>query len=118
LLKSRARLLGDFVHNGRPFLSDDFDMDTSAKEKFLQDPALVHLMPELASRLADLAPFELPGLEECVRSFANHRQVKAGLLINAARVLLTGKAVAPGIFEVMMILGQERTVARLRRSIS
>ena len=115
LLKIRARLLTDFVHNGRPFLSDNFEIAISAKEKFLKDPALVHLMPELASHLAELSTFELPGLEDCLRSFADQKQVKAGLLINAARVLLTGKAVAPGIFEVMIILGRERTVNRLRK---
>jgi len=37
------------------------------------------------------------------------------MLINAARVLLTGKAVAPGIFQVMVTLGRERVVQRLRR---
>ena len=42
--------------------------------------------------------------------------MKAGLLTNAARVLLTGKAVAPGIFQVMHMLGQKRTVERLRKA--
>jgi glutamyl-tRNA synthetase len=74
-------------------------------------------MPELASHLAELSTFELPGLEDCLRSFADQKQVKAGLLINAARVLLTGKAVAPGIFEVMLIFGRERTVNRLGKPI-
>lgn len=116
LLKTRARLLTDFVHNGRPFLRDDYEIEIAAKEKFLKDPALVHLMPGLASQLNQLSAFELPGLEDCLRGFADDQKVKAGLLINAARVLLTGKAVAPGIFEVMIILGRERTVNRLQKS--
>ena len=116
LLKTRARLLTDFVHNGRPFLSDDYEIEIAAREKFLKDPALVHLMPELASQLNKLSVFELPDLEDCLRGFADDKKVKAGLLINAARVLLTGKAVAPGIFEVMIILGRERTVTRLQKS--
>jgi glutamyl/glutaminyl-tRNA synthetase len=40
--------------------------------------------------------------------------VKAGLLINGSRVLLTGKAASPPIFDVMVLLGQKRTVERLR----
>ena len=117
LLKTRARLLTDFVHNGRPFLSDDYEIEIAAKEKFLKDPALAHLMPGLASQLNKLSDFELPSLEDCLRGFADDKKVKAGLLINAARVLLTGKAVAPGIFEVMTNLGRERTVNRLNKSI-
>jgi len=40
--------------------------------------------------------------------------MKAGALINGARVALTGQGVAPSLFAIMMILGKERTVARLK----
>jgi glutamyl-tRNA synthetase len=47
---------------------------------------------------------------------AEEKGVKAGLLINATRVALTGQAVAPSLFEVMLALGQDRVVARLGRA--
>jgi len=115
LLKARARLLPDFVTNGRAFLSDEYEIDLGAREKFLKDPALANLLPDLAAALGALDDFTLESAEGALRSFAEQRQVKPGLLINASRVLLTGKAVAPGIFEVMVTLGQERTIQRLRR---
>jgi glutamyl-tRNA synthetase len=115
LLKVRTRLLTDFVSNGRPFLSEEYEIEPAAQSKFLKDPALENLLPELASRLEILAEFTLATSEQTLRAFAEEGQVKPGLLINAARVLLTGKAVAPGIFEVMRALGQRRTVERLRR---
>jgi glutamyl-tRNA synthetase len=115
LLKTRARLLPDFVSNGRAFLSDEYEVETAAREKFLKEPALAVLLPELAVRLGALTEFTLETAEAALRSFAEERQVKPGLLINASRVLLTGRAVAPGIFEVMVALGQARTVQRLRR---
>jgi hypothetical protein len=34
--------------------------------------------------------------------------------MNASRVALTGQAVAPGIFDVMLLLGREKTAGRLR----
>ena len=40
---------------------------------------------------------------------------EAGLIINAARVALTGQAVAPGLFEIMLVLGREITINRLQR---
>jgi glutamyl-tRNA synthetase len=115
LLKTRARLLPDFVNTGRAFLSDEYEMDPAAREKFLKEPALTVLLPELALRLGALVEFTLETADATLRSFAEERQVKPGLLINASRVLLTGKAVAPGIFDVMVALGQSRTVQRLRR---
>jgi glutamyl-tRNA synthetase len=115
LLKTRARLLPDFVSNGRAFVSEEYEIDPAAREKFLKEPALAALLPELALRLEALPQFTLETTEAALRSFAEERQVKPGLLINASRVLLTGKAVAPGIFEVMAALGKTRTVQRLRR---
>lgn len=113
LLKARARLLPDFVASAKAFLSDDYEIETAAREKFLKDPSLESLLPELALKLAQLPEFSLESSEAALRQFAEERQVKAGLLINAARVLLTGKAVAPPIFQVMVSLGQKRTVERL-----
>ncbi len=114
LLKVRARVLPDFVTNGRAFLTDDYEIDPAAREKFLKDPAIVTLLPELSSRLEALAEFNLETAEKALRTFANDRGVKPGLLINASRVMLTGQAVAPGIFEVMAALGQRRVVERLK----
>jgi len=113
LLKQRVRMVSDFATQGRAFFTDDFEIEDKARRKFLKNETLPLLMPELAARLESLAAFGLEEVESALRGFAAERGVKAGLLINAARALLTGKAVAPGIFEVMAALGRERTVARL-----
>jgi len=115
LLKTRSRLLPDFVASGKPFLIDDYPIEDSARERFLKDPSLRVLIPQLASRLEELPEFTLTTAESALRGFAEESQVKAGLLINAARVLLTGQAVAPPVFEIMATLGQRRTVERLKR---
>ena len=44
--------------------------------------------------------------------------VKAGLLINATRVAIVGRAVAPPLFDTMVVLGNERVVARLQRALA
>ena len=116
LLQSRARSLKDFSASGRAFFTDDFDYDPEAVKKFWKDPALTEYLKALAERLARVEPFDLQETEKCLRAFAEERGVKAGLLINATRVALTGQAVAPGLFEVMVALGRDRVVARLRRA--
>ncbi len=113
LLKQRVRMVSDFASQGRAFFTDDFEIEDKARRKFLKSDALQVLMPELAARLGSLPAFGLEETESALRAFAAEKEVKAGLLINAARALLTGKAVAPGIFEVMVALGQKRTVTRL-----
>ena len=118
LLQSRARTLKDFSGSFRAFFSDQFDYDPEAKQKYWKEPALGGLLAELAARLADVEPFTPADCEKCLRGLAEEKSLKAGLLINAARVALTGQAVAPGLFDVMAVLGPKRVVARLRHSAS
>ena len=52
--------------------------------------------------------------EKLLYDFAAEKEMKAGPLINGARVALTGQGVAPSLFTVMATLGRERTVSRLK----
>jgi glutamyl-tRNA synthetase len=116
LLQSRARSVQDFSQSGRAFFSDEFAYDPAAQKKFWKDAALPELLDALAARLTATEPFDLAATEQTLRSLAEEKSVKAGLLINATRVALTGQAVAPGLFEVMLALGRSRVVARLHRA--
>jgi glutamyl-tRNA synthetase len=115
ILKPRARKLSDFSSIFRAFFADDFDYDPHACGKFLKDPKLKELIPALRARYLEMNDFTLQSTEEALRQLAERQGVKAGLLINAVRVALTGQGVAPGLFEVMMVLGRELTNARLER---
>lgn len=113
LLQTRARSLEDFSGSFRAFYADHFDYDSEAVKKFWKDPILPDLLHLLGQRLSRAEPFDHVTTEKCLRMLAEEKNVKAGLLINAARVALTGQAVAPGLFEVMAVLGRERVVTRL-----
>jgi len=116
LLQSRARTLKDFSGAFRAFFTDDFVYEPEAVKKFWKDGRLPQLVGGLAGRLAGTEPFDAASTEAALRTLAEEQGVKAGLLINASRVALTGQAVAPGLFEVMTVLGRERVVTRLRRA--
>jgi glutamyl-tRNA synthetase len=115
LLKPRARSLKDFAGSFRAFFVDDFDPDPAAVEKFLKDENVRRLLIELANRYASSEDFSEPEAEKILRDFAAEKGVKAGALINGARVALTGQGVAPSLFAVMTALGKEAVVSRLRK---
>jgi nondiscriminating glutamyl-tRNA synthetase len=58
-------------------------------------------------------PFDAPALEAALRHVAEERGVKAGVLIHATRIAMTGRMVSPGLFEMLALLGRDRVLTRL-----
>ena len=117
LLRPRVRLLPDFSTWSRAFFSDVFQIDQAAKDKFWKDPKVPDLLAKLADALAALTEWNHDACDHASRAVAEAAGVKAGLLINATRVAIVGQAVAPPLFDTMVVLGQERVVRRLRSAI-
>jgi len=118
LLRPRIRLLPDFSSWSRAFFSDDFALDPAAKAKFWKDEKIPQLLETLADALAALAEWNHDACDHTSRKVAEQAGVKAGLLINATRVAIVGQAVAPPLFDTMVVLGQERVVRRLRAGVA
>jgi glutamyl-tRNA synthetase len=118
LLRPRVRLLPDFCTWSRAFFSDDFEIDPAAKAKFWKDPKVPELLSKLAEKLAAILPSDWnhDACDHALRALAEAEGVKAGLLINATRVAIVGQAVAPPLFDTMVVLGRNRVVNRLRRA--
>jgi glutamyl-tRNA synthetase len=118
LIRERFFTLKDFSSQGRAYFSDDFDFDEVAVNKNLKKELRVReLLHGLADVLEKVEPFNAATAEAALREFADQSGVKAGLLINSSRTMLTGQAVGPSMFEVFDIVGQTRSVERLRSGI-
>ena len=117
LLRPRVRLLPDFGSWSRAFFNDEFTIDPAAKAKFWKDEKVPSLLARLADALAGLTEWNHDACDHASRKVAEEAAVKAGLLINATRVAIVGQAVAPPLFDTMVVLGQERVVRRLRAAL-
>ncbi len=117
LIRPRTRLLTDFSTWSRAFFSDDFDYEAEARTKFWKDERLQAMLARLADQLEALPDWNHDACDAALRALATAENVKAGLLINATRVAIVGRAVAPPLFETMVVLGKEKVVARLRRAL-
>ena len=115
LLRPRAKRLPDFVELARPFLVDTVEYEQEAIDKHLASPDLGSHVAALVTTLRSVTPFDEPHVEAAVRGSAAERGIKAGQLIHATRVAVTGRTTSPGLFEVLALLGRERTLARLER---
>jgi glutamyl-tRNA synthetase len=118
LLKPRARSLKDFAGSFRSYFSDDYQNDPAAVEKFLKDSATRDLILDLANRYEAISDWTEQSTEQVLRDLATEKGIKAGALINGSRVAITGQGVAPSLFAVMVNLGRERTISRMKKVTS
>lgn len=115
LIRSRFHTLRDFARLGRAYFADDFEIDPKALRKNVRKrPQLKELLPALAKELEKVEPWTLESTEDTVRKFAEERQLKAGIIINGMRAVITGQIKGPGIFDVMVATGKKRVVNRLK----
>jgi glutamyl-tRNA synthetase len=110
----RLKTLSDVEGYAGFAFRDPVDIAPEALAELVKRPEADRRLLALADCVAAVEPFDLVPLEEAVRALAESLGVKAGELFSPARVALTGRKVAPGIFEVMRLLGKRRTVERLR----
>lgn len=115
LLRPRAKRLTDFVEQARPFLLETVEYEPQAINTHLNVPQLSEHVKALVRTLREVVPFDEPHVEAAVRHTAEQRDIKAAPLIHAARVAVTGRTASPGLFGVLVLLGRDRTVARLEQ---
>jgi len=117
LIRSRFHVTTDFGDRGRAYFSDDFPIEARAlKKNISKHPELKKWLPMLADRLEGLENFSTAETESVIREMAETLKINPGVLINGIRTAVTGQLAGPGMFDVLITIGQRRVVERLRRS--
>ncbi|WP_338668190.1 glutamate--tRNA ligase [Pseudodesulfovibrio methanolicus] len=118
LLQPRAKSVLDMLEQARPFIVDAsfLSYDEAAVQKFLTGETKP-LLAEIADRLEALSEFTEAALEDVHRQFIEEKGIKFKVIAQPIRVAITGKTQSPGLFETMVVLGREQTLARIRRAV-
>ncbi len=115
LIRDRFHTLKDFTTLGRAYFADDFTVDPKPLAKnVLKHDGLQQWLPELADRYEKLANFNLEETERVARELSDELEIKPGIIINAMRTVVTGQLAGPSMFDILVTIGRERVVQRLR----
>jgi len=118
LLKVRARTVDDLAAQAVPYVRDELEFDEKAVAKHWgRDPAAALERMGRVLVLLEGAEWAEGPLEDAFRALAAQMDVGLGKVIHPLRVALTGQMSSPGIFEVLVLLGRDRTLARLRQGV-
>jgi glutamyl-tRNA synthetase len=114
--KERSRTLIELANSLRYYISEDVEYNEKAKIKFLNEKSLPYLI-ELKDSLVSISDFSALEIEKVFTSIIEKHGIKLGNLAQPVRVAMTGKTESPGIFEVLEIIGKEKTLKRLEKAI-
>ena len=113
-LQPRTKLLNDMPGNCLCFFTDDYPFDPKAVEKRLKKPGVKETLLDLVARFASVENWTAPALEELVKGLSQGNGM--GPWVHPIRVAVSGRGEGIGLFEMLQLLGKEKTLARLKRA--
>jgi len=118
LLRSRARTVDELARQAERYLREEVEVDPVAEAKHWADRgASASVLRALRDALG-AANWDHDALEAAVRGYAEGVGVGAGKVIHPLRVALTGEASSPGIFDLLLVLGRDRSLQRMDAAIA
>jgi glutamyl-tRNA synthetase len=118
MLKTRTRVLTDFLTKGGYLFADPESYDPNGVSKHWKHPDTSDRLRRLIEVLSRIEPFKEETIETEMRALAEDMGVSAAKLIHPTRLALTGFTVSPGLFELMAHLGRDTVLRRLKAAIN
>jgi glutamyl-tRNA synthetase len=111
-LKERAKTLNELI-DGAAFILADRPLDLDEKARALLTADARKILQEAVPTL-EKTEWRSEKLDAAVRDLAERHRLKLSAVAQPLRAALTGRATSPGIFDVMVVLGKDESLARIR----
>ncbi|MBL0309736.1 MAG: glutamate--tRNA ligase [Bacteroidetes bacterium] len=116
LMKERATFINDLLEIGYYFFEDIKEYDTeTAKKKYVQSNR--EKFNQIVSAIDSVPEFDVASIEKTVKEAIATIGMKAGEVMPILRLALAGTMQGPPVFDMMHLLGKERSVDRLKKSL-
>ena len=112
VVKVRAKTMID-VAEGAQFLFEMRPISLDEKAASLLDGAALALLGKALEALKSQPVWDMAPLEEGVKAVAEETGLGLGKIAQPLRAALTGRGTSPGIFDVLVLLGREESLARI-----
>ena len=115
-LNERSKTLLEMAEKSTFFFKQQVEFDEKARNKFLTDEAKP-LIKKIITKLSELDDYSVQNIESLFKKVVEEEGMKLGKLAQPVRVALTGATVSPGIYDVILLLGKEETLKRLKNVV-
>lgn len=115
-LKGRAKTLKEMAQAAEFYLQEELTLPDELVDKTFSTPQILPLLEGILKLLAGIPEWSEAAMEEAFKGFIERSGIPMKVLAPPLRLALTGKTASPGLFEVMVVLGRERTLKRLEKA--
>jgi glutamyl-tRNA synthetase len=114
----RIKLFPDMGHNAGFFFREDYPYDEKSVRKRLLKEGALDVLKEERTILAELPDWTTASTDAAIHALAERRGAGLGELVHPLRVAVSGTGVGPGLFEMLEVMGKERVLARIDRTLA
>ncbi len=115
-LQERSRTFIELANSLTYYIAENIEIEEKAEKKFINEKTKPYLL-DVAEGLSHIRDFSSNNIEEIFFEIMEKHDVKLGKIAQPVRVAVTGGTASPGIFEVLEIVGKEKTIRRLEKAI-
>jgi glutamyl-tRNA synthetase len=112
-LAERAKTLVDVIQSAE-YLYTDRPLPMDEKASSLTSDASQEILHSVIDSLEANEDWSHDGISHTLKSFCETNDLKLGKVAQPIRAALTGKATSPGAFDMLLILGKEESISRIR----
>ena len=116
VVRVRVKTLQEVVDAAEYFFKDVESYDEKGVAKHFK-PEAAELLEACIEGIKALPEFNLETTEALYNKIAEEHGLSLGKAIHPTRLALTGRTVSPGLFDVMVLLGREKTLERMEKAV-
>jgi glutamyl-tRNA synthetase len=114
-MQIRTKFLKDMPSSVSYFFTEEYSYDEKAVEKRLKKEGVIEILADIAQRFENAGEWNTSYLENLVKELSQGNGM--GPWVHPIRVAVSGRTEGPGLFEMLELLGRERTINRIRKTI-
>lgn len=117
LIKERAVFVSDFWNLSSFFFEDPTEYDEKAVKKQWKETTSA-LMEELVTVIKSIEDFSIENAQTVIKDWITSKEIGFGKVMQPLRLSLVGKLAGPDLFDIMLMIGKEKTLKRIKNAIS
>jgi glutamyl-tRNA synthetase len=117
ICREKVNTLVQLLEMVKPFLIDEYEYSEEYIKSFISETRSLEILKKALDDFKDKEFKNIEDIRTLLENVAKELEIKKRVVFQIIRGALLGKLITPGLFESIKVLGKNRTIQRLKRTI-